>query len=89
VSEAVGTVARALGSDDAAGGLFDLAVSIGAPTALEQLGLRREDLDEAAALVLEPPPWNPRSATVKEIRALLDDAFVGRRPSTRAPLAGT
>jgi alcohol dehydrogenase class IV len=46
-------VAHALGIEDAALGLHELAVRIGAPTALRDIGMREADLDEAAALVVE------------------------------------
>lgn len=78
--EALERVARALGVDDAAAALFDFAASIGAPTSLEALGMREEDLDRAAELVLDPPPWNPRPVGVADVRGILDDAYHGRRP---------
>jgi maleylacetate reductase len=78
--DALARVARAMGADDAASGLFDLAVSIGAPTSLAALGMRREDLEEAARLAADPPPWNPRPVSSTEVLALLEDAFEGRRP---------
>ena len=80
-SEALGRAARALGVDDAATGLFDFAQDVGAPTSLKQLGMREEDLAEAARLSADPPPWNPRPVDAAGIAALLDDAFVGRRPA--------
>jgi alcohol dehydrogenase class IV len=64
-------VARALGADQAGPALFDLAVRIGAPTALEEIGL--DDLDEAVRLVEE---------TFPDVRGLLEAAFEGRRPAT-------
>jgi maleylacetate reductase len=76
--------ARALNSDDAAEALFDFAVSIGAPTSLRQLGMRESDLDRATQLSVEPPPWNPRPADFTAIRALLGDAYHGRRPRARS-----
>lgn len=82
--EALARVARALGVDDAATELFDFAVSIGAPTSLEALGMREEDLDRAAGLVVDPPPWNPRPVGVADVREILDNAFHGRKPAARA-----
>jgi alcohol dehydrogenase class IV len=79
--DAIAVTARALGVDDAAGGLFDLATSIGSPTSLEQLRMNEADLDAAAEQILDPPPWNPRQATVAEVRRILDDAYHGRRPT--------
>jgi maleylacetate reductase len=80
--EALARVARALGAEDAPSALFDLASSIDAPSSLVELGMREEDLDRAALLTVEPtPPWNPRPVSVTEVRAILEDAFLGRRPS--------
>jgi maleylacetate reductase len=81
--DAMARVARALESVDAAGGLYDLAVAIDAPVSLRELGMREEDLDRAAALAAQNPYYNPREITEQGIRALLDDAFHGRRPSGR------
>jgi maleylacetate reductase len=75
--------ARALGAGDAAEALFDFAGAIGAPTSLCGLGFDSGNLDEAARLVFETPLWNPRPADVSDVRALLEDAFHGRRPPER------
>jgi maleylacetate reductase len=85
--ESLSRAARALGAPDAATALFDMAVDIGAPTSLAQLGMREEDLDRAAQLAADPPPWNPRAVTVEDMRALLEDAFLGRRPEPGAGAA--
>jgi maleylacetate reductase len=78
---ALSRVARALGAHDAAGALFDLAERYGAPTSLRQLGMSESDLDKAADVALESAYWNPRPVERGPIRALLDDAYHGRRPS--------
>ena len=78
--EAMTAVAQALGAPEAATGLHDLARTIGAPLSLRDLGLRESDLDRAAALALTHPYPNPRPLAETAIRALLDDAFHGRRP---------
>jgi hypothetical protein len=39
-----------------------------------------EGLDRAADLVIADPYWNPRPVERAGIRALLDDAWHGRRP---------
>jgi maleylacetate reductase len=77
-------VARALGTDDAAGGLFDLARALGAPTSLRELGMPEEGLDRAAELAAADPYWNPRPIERDAIRSLLEDAFRGRRPEQRS-----
>jgi maleylacetate reductase len=78
---ALDRVARALGVNDAAGALFDLAERHGAPTSLRQLGMSASDLDKAADTAIESAYWNPRPVERGPIRSLLDDAYHGQRPS--------
>jgi maleylacetate reductase len=81
-------VARALGApgSDAAAAIQALATRIGAPTALRDIGMREEDLDEAARLVLEKVPAdNPRRADERNIRELLEDAYAGRLLAANEP----
>ncbi len=49
--------------------------------ALEDLGMCEEDLECAAALAAHEPYPNPRPVTHEGVRALLEDAFDGRRPT--------
>ena len=77
---ALDRVARVLGAESAAAGLFDLAAGLGAPTSLRDIGLAESKLDEAAGIAVASPYWNPRPIDQAGIRALLDDAFHGRRP---------
>jgi alcohol dehydrogenase class IV len=81
----VARIARALDAEDAAAGLFDLAASLGTKLRLADLGMRESDLDRAADLAVETPYPNPSPINRTGIRALLDDAFHGRRPAIRAP----
>lgn len=78
--EAMAAVARALGARDAAQGLFDLAGELAAPRSLRELGMPEEHLDEAADIAVKSPYWNPRPIERDTIRALLQDAYDGRRP---------
>jgi alcohol dehydrogenase class IV len=78
--EAIGRVARALGVANAAQGLFDLDAAIGAPTALRDIGMPEDGLDRAADLAVANPYYNPRPIDRHAIRALLDNAWRGRRP---------
>jgi maleylacetate reductase len=78
--QALQRVARALGVDNAAAGLFDLAESLGAPTSLQGIGMSESDLDKAAEIATSAPYWNPRPVDRDAIRLLLEDAFQGRRP---------
>lgn len=64
----------------AGGGLHDFATSVGAPLTLKELGLKQDDLDRAAEIATKNPYWNPRPFDRAAIRALLQDAWEGRRP---------
>jgi alcohol dehydrogenase class IV len=72
-------IARAVGADDAAAGLHDLAARLGAPLALRDIGLREDEIDEAAALVAIPEA-NPRPVAVADVRAIIAAAWEGARP---------
>lgn len=74
-------IARALGSSSAAAGLFDLAAQLQVPQSLRALGMRADDLDHAADLATRNPYYNPRELTRDNVRALLQDAWEGKRPA--------
>lgn len=86
VPEAMSRIQRALGlaqQCSAAAGLFDLARDNGAPVALRDVGMKENDLDRAADLVVNSPYWNPREVSAAQrvgIRELLQKAFEGIRP---------
>src|SRR5574337_799550 len=52
IPEVMERVARAIGAQSAAAGLYDLAKRIRAPTALKDIGMKEENLNEAISLVL-------------------------------------
>jgi maleylacetate reductase len=78
--DAMRVIADALGAVDAAEGIYDLAVSLGAPVSLEQIGMPADGLDRAARLAVAQPYDNPRPVDFAGVRRLLDDAYRGRRP---------
>jgi maleylacetate reductase len=78
--QAMGRVARALAAPHAAQGVYDLMKSLRAPLALKDIGMKESELDRAAELATTSPYFNPRPIDRASIRALLDDAFFGRRP---------
>jgi maleylacetate reductase len=80
-ADAMMRIARALGSSDAAGGLYDLAKRLGAPLSLKELGLPQEALDKAADIAVANPYPNPRPLDRAAIRQLLDNAYHGLRPA--------
>jgi len=78
--EAMRRIARALGAESAAAGLFDLAQRLGAPVALKDIGMPADGLDRAADLAVQTPYPNPRPLERAAIRELLQHAFDGVRP---------
>ena len=89
IMERVVRALGAIGGRGAAAGLYDLAKKIGAPTALKDIGMKKEDLDEAVSFVLEKAPEdNPRPVDEERIRAILEGAYWGRRPEeSHEPIA--
>jgi maleylacetate reductase len=79
--DAMHRIARALGTQSAAGGLYDLAKKLGAPLTLKELGMPEAGLDKAADIAVSNPYPNPRKLERDAIRKLLDDAYHGRRPT--------
>jgi alcohol dehydrogenase class IV len=75
--EAMRTVAELLGAANAAQGLHALALRIGAPTSLAQIGMPEDQLDHAAKLIAEHPYYNPRPVEYGSIRQLLENAYRG------------
>ena len=80
--DAMRRLAGALNVRDPARGFYDLERELGAPASLQELGMPEEGLDKAADQALANPYWNPRPLERSAIRALLDDAWAGRPPSS-------
>jgi alcohol dehydrogenase class IV len=74
-------LSRALSGQDPALALYRLARSLGAPTALRDLGMRQDALDQAADLAVQNPYANPRPIERAEIRAMLARAWSGDPPA--------
>ena len=73
-------VARVLGVEVAAQGMWRLAKSLGAPMSLAELGMPREGIDRAVELALANPYWNPAPLEADRLRTLLGNAYDGRPP---------
>jgi len=78
--EAMQRIARAIGSRDAAQGLFALSRELGIPLGLKDIGMRQDDLDQACAIALANPYWNPRPIEAGPLRQLLQRAWAGQAP---------
>ncbi|HCT76540.1 MAG TPA: maleylacetate reductase, partial [Micromonosporaceae bacterium] len=71
-------VAATLGAERAADGLRELAMRIGAPTSLREIGMRARDIAQAATLVVERVAVAEPTA-----RRLLETAYEGRWEGAR------
>ncbi|CAL8481579.1 maleylacetate reductase [Caballeronia sp. S22] len=75
-------IARALGSENAALGAFELGRELNIPSGLREIGMQESDLDRACEIALSNPYWNPRPIAREPLRSLLQDAWDGRPPRT-------
>lgn len=78
--EAMQRICRAMGTDDAAQGLYDLNRSIGAKRGLKDIGFTEQDIEKAADIATQNPYANPATVTREGIVKLLTDAYEGIRP---------
>jgi alcohol dehydrogenase class IV len=78
--QAMARIARAIGREDAASGLFELAGEIGVQRSLRELGMREQDIDRAAGIAVTNPYWNPRAVERGAIRGLIARAWAGTAP---------
>jgi alcohol dehydrogenase class IV len=78
--QAMSQIARALGANDAAVGLFELAGAIGVRRSLRDVGMREEDIDHASDLAVTSPYWNPRPVERDAVRGLIARAWAGAAP---------
>jgi maleylacetate reductase len=80
VPDLLAPVAEIFG-EPAGAGLHAFARSVGAPTALRDLGLKEGDLPKAAAIAVENAYWNPQPVTEAGILTLLKAAWAGEPPA--------
>lgn len=78
VPAAAARVARALGADHPVLGLRGLCAEVGAPRGLVELGMRRDQLEEAIIRLCAALPLpNPRPVGTADVRELLTTAYGG------------
>ena len=80
VPDAIKRLRHALGADDPATALYDLAGAVGAARALRDLGMPEGGIDRAVDLAFANPYWNPRPLERDGIRNLLNRAWAGEPP---------
>lgn len=73
-------MAVAVGAGRASTGIHDLAVRLGLPMSLAELGLPEEAIPEVAAEVVREPPDNPRPVDDAAVRSILRAAWEGDGP---------
>jgi maleylacetate reductase len=74
-------IAQALGTKEAAAGLYDFVGRLGAKQSLRELGMPEEGIEKAAVQATQNPYWNPRPLEPDPIRRLLRRAWLGEPPS--------
>lgn len=79
-TDAMAKVARAIGTDNAPRGMWELSKKLGAPMTLAELGMPRDGIARAVELALANPYWNPEPLDAGRLTTLLEDAFEGRPP---------
>jgi maleylacetate reductase len=78
--DAMARIAKALGTADAARGLYDLAGRLGSKRALREIGMPFEGIDRVVEATMANPYWNPRPLDQGRIRGLLLRAWQGEPP---------
>ena len=74
-------VAAALGTADAATGLWQLAKGLGAPLALRDIGMPHDGIERAVQLATTAAYPNPRPLDAGALRGLLERAYAGEPPA--------
>jgi alcohol dehydrogenase class IV len=78
--EAMDRIARAIGAENAAQGLFELARRLGTKLALRDIGMPEKGIEQAAKAAMAAPYWNPRPIEESGLRDLLNRAWNGDAP---------
>ena len=77
----LGRLASSMGVSAVGPAIFDLLNPVGLPTSLAAIGFRESDIERAAQITVETDNGlNPGPVTLEDVRAVLKDAFEGRRP---------
>jgi maleylacetate reductase len=77
---AAARIGRAIGAQDPARGLYDLARRLNVSMALRDLGMPEASINRAADLAMTSPYWNPRPVEREAIRDLIARAWSGDVP---------
>ena len=78
--EAMARIRRALGANEAAGGLYDLNVTLELPTGFKDIGLKESDVDKAVDVVSAVKISHPRPVSKVDLHNVIGQAYAGRAP---------
>jgi maleylacetate reductase len=78
--DAMVRIARAMGTPEAAQGLFELIGRLGAKRALRDIGMPADGIERAVQSAMAAPYWNPRPPKESDLRNLLARAWNGDPP---------
>ncbi len=78
--DAAAALSRALGADDSARALWDLAGDLGAPRSLRDLGMSETDVERVVELAAESPYANPRPVDRADLDRIVRAAWSGLAP---------
>ncbi len=76
-------VVLGVAADAVPGAFYDLAVAIGAPTSLADIGMPADGIEEAARRVVIAAAANVRTPDYDSVRQMLEHAHDGSRPEVR------
>jgi maleylacetate reductase len=82
VPDLLAPIAEIFGDEKPGLAIHGFAADIGAPMSLKDIGMQEADLDRVADLATQAPYWNPAPVSRDAVRALLQDAFDGRAPTS-------
>jgi maleylacetate reductase len=73
-------ITEIFGGDNPGIALYEVASALGAPLALSSIGMKRDDLEQAAQVATANPYWNPAPVDKNDILTLLRAAYEGAPP---------
>jgi alcohol dehydrogenase class IV len=73
-------IAKIIGAQDAATGLYAFVAGLGAKQSLREIGMPEAGIEQAALLATQNPYWNPRKLEIQSIEELIRRAWAGEPP---------
>jgi maleylacetate reductase len=78
--DAMGRIAKAIGAQDAASGLYAFIARLGAKQSLREIGMPEAGIEQGALLATQNPYWNPRKLETQGISEMIRRAWAGEPP---------